>query len=78
MRNNYIRMGFAAAQSSELWDRRRKGEGLTSIGRALGKPSFGQACLAQAAKEFLEISLVFEGQFLALGRDRKIGFPLKR
>jgi len=39
MRKKYIRIGFTAAQSSELWDRWRKGEGLTSIGRALGKPS---------------------------------------
>lgn len=39
MRKKYVRVGFTAAQSSELWDRWRKGEGLTSIGRALGKPS---------------------------------------
>ena len=39
MRKKYIRVGFTAAQSSELWDRWRKGEGLKSIGRALGKPS---------------------------------------
>jgi IS30 family transposase len=39
MKKKYIRIGFTAAQSSELWDRWREGEGLTSIGRALGKPS---------------------------------------
>jgi len=39
MRKNYIRVGFTPAQSSELWDRWRKGEGLKSIGRVLGKPS---------------------------------------
>lgn len=39
MRKKYIRVGFTAAQSSELWDRWRKGEGLSSIGRALGKQS---------------------------------------
>ncbi len=39
MRKKYIRIGFTAAQSSELWDRWRKGEGLSAIGRALGKPS---------------------------------------
>ena len=39
MRKKYIRVGFTAGQSSELWDRWRKGEGLKSIGRALGKPS---------------------------------------
>jgi len=39
MRKKYIRVGFTAAQSLELWERWRKGEGLTSIGRALGKPS---------------------------------------
>ena len=39
MRRKYQRVGFTAAQSAELWDRWRKGEGLTSIGRAFGKPS---------------------------------------
>ncbi len=39
MRKKYIRVGFTPAQSSELWDSRRKGEGLKSIGRILGKPS---------------------------------------
>ena len=39
MRKKYIRVGFTAAQSSELWYRRPKGEGLKAIGRALGKPS---------------------------------------
>ena len=39
MRRKYRRVGFTAAQSAELWDRWRKGEGLTSIGRAFGKPS---------------------------------------
>src|SRR5262249_17907622 len=35
----YHRVGFTAAQSAELWERWKKGEGLTSIGRAFGKPS---------------------------------------
>jgi len=35
----YHRIGFTAAQSAELWERWKKGEGLKSIGRALGKPS---------------------------------------
>ena len=39
MRKKYMRVGFTAAQSLELWDRWRKGEGLRSIGRVLGKPS---------------------------------------
>jgi IS30 family transposase len=39
MRKKYIRVGFTPAQSSELWDRWRKGEGLNLIGRVLGKPS---------------------------------------
>jgi IS30 family transposase len=39
MRKKYIRVGFTPAQSSELWDRWRKGEGLKSIGRVPGKPS---------------------------------------
>ncbi len=39
MRKKYIRVGFTPAQSSELWDRWREGEGLKSIGRVMGKPS---------------------------------------
>jgi IS30 family transposase len=39
MKRKYKRLGFSAAQSAEVWDRWRKGEGLTSIGRLLGKPS---------------------------------------
>ena len=39
MRKKYIRVGFTAAQKTELWDRWQKGEGLKSIGRAFGKPS---------------------------------------
>jgi IS30 family transposase len=39
MRKKYHRVGFSAAQSAELWERWKKGEGLKSIGRALGKPS---------------------------------------
>jgi IS30 family transposase len=39
MKRKYHRIGFTAAQSAELWERWRKGEGLKSIGRALGKPS---------------------------------------
>src|SRR2546423_12882226 len=35
----YHRVGFTAAQSAELWERWKKGEGLKSIGRAFGKPS---------------------------------------
>ena len=39
MKREYHRVGFSAGQRAELWERWRKGEGLTSIGRALGKPS---------------------------------------
>jgi IS30 family transposase len=39
MRRTYRRVGFTAAQSAELWERWKKGEGLKSIGRTLGKPS---------------------------------------
>jgi hypothetical protein len=39
VRKKYHRVGFTAAQSVELWDLWVKGEGLKSIGRALGKPS---------------------------------------
>src|SRR3954447_21798908 len=35
----YHRVRFTAAQSAELWERWKKGEGLKSIGRAVGKPS---------------------------------------
>ena len=37
MRRKYHRTGFTAAQSAELWDRWKKGEGLNAIGRALGR-----------------------------------------
>lgn len=39
MKRKYHRVGFTAAQSAELWERWRKGEGLKSIGRVFGKPS---------------------------------------
>ena len=39
MRRKYKRVGFTAAQKSELWDRWQRGEGLKSIGRAFGKSS---------------------------------------
>jgi IS30 family transposase len=39
MKRTYHRVGFTAAQSTELWERWKKGEGLNSIGRAFGKPS---------------------------------------
>jgi len=39
MKRKYHRVGFTAAQKSELWDRWQKGEGLKSIGRAFGKSS---------------------------------------
>ncbi len=39
MRRKYKRVGFTAAQKSELWDRWQRGEGLKSIGRAFGKNS---------------------------------------
>src|SRR6476646_1701564 len=39
MRRKYRRVGFTAAQSTELWERWKKGEGLKSIGRVFGEPS---------------------------------------
>ena len=33
------RRGFSAAEKTEMWDRWRRGESLTAIGRAFGKPS---------------------------------------
>src|SRR5215468_9242682 len=33
------RRGFTAAEKAELWDRWQRGESLTAIGRAFGKPS---------------------------------------
>jgi transposase, IS30 family len=39
VRKPYQRIGFTPAQNAELWERWRKGEGLTAIGRLLGKPS---------------------------------------
>ena len=39
MKRKYHRVGFTAAQKTELWDRWQEGEGLKSIGRAFGKGS---------------------------------------
>ena len=39
MKKKYHRVGFSAAQSAELWDRWRKGESLSAIGREFGKSS---------------------------------------
>jgi IS30 family transposase len=39
MMRKHHRVGFTAAQSAELWDRWRKGESLSAIGREFGKPS---------------------------------------
>ena len=39
MKRKYHRVGFTAAQSADLWERWKKGEGLKSIGRVLGKSS---------------------------------------
>jgi IS30 family transposase len=39
MKRKYHRVGFTAAQSAELWERWKKGEGLKAIGRVIGKPS---------------------------------------
>jgi len=39
MQRKYKRIGFTAAQQTELWDRWQKGEGLKSIGRAFSKGS---------------------------------------
>jgi IS30 family transposase len=39
MKKKRQRYGFTAAQSTELWDRWRKGESLNAIGREFGKPS---------------------------------------
>jgi IS30 family transposase len=39
MKRRYHRVGFTAAQSAELWERWKRGEGLKAIGRVIGKPS---------------------------------------
>ena len=39
------RPGLTAAQKTELWERWRRGESLTAIGRAFGKPSSSIYCL---------------------------------
>ena len=46
----YHRVGFTAAQSAELWERWKKGEGLKSIGRAFGKPSSCIFCAFEAER----------------------------
>jgi hypothetical protein len=37
MKRKYHRIGFTPAQSAELWERWKEGEGLHAIARALGK-----------------------------------------
>ena len=37
MKRRYHRTGFTASQSAELWERWKRGEGLTAIGRVLGR-----------------------------------------
>jgi len=39
MKRAYYRVGFSAGQSTELWERWKRGDGLKAIGRVLGKPS---------------------------------------
>jgi IS30 family transposase len=39
MRRSYHRVGYTAAQSAELWERWKRGEGMKSIGRVFDKPS---------------------------------------
>ena len=39
------RPGLTSAQKTELWDRWQRGESLTAIGRAFGKPSSSIYCL---------------------------------
>jgi hypothetical protein len=47
MRKKYVRVGFTAAQSSELWDRWQNGEGLKSIGRVSFPETSSERRLAQ-------------------------------
>ncbi len=53
MRRKYRRVGFTAAQSAELWERWKKGEGLKSIGRVFGKPIIPTPALDQIAADGL-------------------------
>src|SRR5450631_4753039 len=39
-----FRRGFTAAEKTELWERRQRGESLKAIGRAFGKPSSSIYC----------------------------------
>jgi DNA-binding CsgD family transcriptional regulator len=39
------RLGLTSAQKTELWDRWQRGESLTAIGRAFGRPSSSIYCL---------------------------------
>ena len=41
MKKKRQRYGFTAAQSTELWDRWRKGESLNAIGREFDRPDKG-------------------------------------
>ena len=38
------RRGFSAAEKTELWDRRQRGELLNAIGRPFGEPSASIYC----------------------------------
>jgi hypothetical protein len=44
---------FTAAESAEIWERWRKGEGLKSIGRAFGKTSSSVLCPHQSVGRYL-------------------------
>ena len=46
----YHRVGLTAAQSAELWERWKKGEGLKSIGRAFGQAVLLHFCAFEAER----------------------------
>ncbi len=91
MRKKYVRIGFTAAHSSELWDRWQKGEGLKSIGRVLGKPSScifnhlrpsGGICPAERTRSRLAVTLAEREEIsrgIAVGQSlRSIAVSLGR
>lgn len=56
MTKKYVRVGFTAAQKTELWERWRSGAHMKSIGRELGKRS--RLALSSAEREDISCGLI--------------------
>jgi hypothetical protein len=77
MKRKYHWVGFTAAQSAELWERWKKGEGLKSIGRAFGKPSscifapFGVAISCSKFVTHVADALIASGEIALRASENK-------